>query len=439
MSPASTASRSVRASSLPESGRTLTRRATYVVRAHPVWAIFAVALAVRVVAAVAIAVLQPHNLSADAIGYSRLSAGAAAGQTAHWSSYWHWLYDRTATLLMPITGLYELFGAHQLLGQLYVALLGAGTAAIVTRIALELMPRRWAIGAGLIVAFLPTQVIWSSLILKDPAVWILLSALALTIALAGRADGLRLLGLGLVAGALLVLLGHLRLQTLVIAAWAMMLAAVLSPRRGRLQRTAGALALGVMVPWLVFNLEPAGLRVLHLQPPPSVLRSKNAEGARSAITGAQLPLSSNGTRIAIGAHENELSVDLTYLPQGILLMLVKPYPWGRGSVYAHLAGAEQLIWYPLLLLGFVGLVGLRRRHLRVMAFPVIAGGTILILYALTEGNVGTAFRHRGEFEWVVAILATLGLAQIAAWRSRRRADGRASASVSGHPSTRARA
>jgi hypothetical protein len=100
-------------------------------------------------------------------------------------------------------------------------------------------------------------------------------------------------------------------------------------------------------------------------------------------------------------------------------MLAQPYPWARGSVSLHLAGADELIWYPLVLLALVGLLRLRARHLRVMAFPVIAGGTILILYALTEGNVGTAFRHRGEFEWVVALLAVLGLRQLIEWRARR--------------------
>jgi hypothetical protein len=42
------------------------------------------------------------------------------------------------------------------------------------------------------------------------------------------------------------------------------------------------------------------------------------------------------------------------------------------------------------------------------------------MYALTEGNLGTAYRHRGEFVWVVALLAALGLSRVVAWSDRRR-------------------
>ena len=92
------------------------------------------------------------------------------------------------------------------------------------------------------------------------------------------------------------------------------------------------------------------------------------------------------------------------------------------------ARANAIIWYPLLLLALIGLLGLRPRHLRVMAFPLLAGGAILLSYALIEGNLGTAFRHRGEFEWVVALLAGFGLWRLATWRAQRGyfSDGAAS-------------
>jgi hypothetical protein len=65
-----------------------------------------------------------------------------------------------------------------------------------------------------------------------------------------------------------------------------------------------------------------------------------------------------------------------------------------------------------LLLGLVGLWKVRP-YVRQMAFPVLAGGGILIVYALSEGNVGTAHRHRGEFVWAIALLAVLGLRHLA--------------------------
>jgi hypothetical protein len=82
----------------------------------------------------------------------------------------------------------------------------------------------------------------------------------------------------------------------------------------------------------------------------------------------------------------------------------------------QLAMAENLAWWPLLLLACVGAWS-GRRHMRVLAFPVLSAGAIAVLYGLSEGNLGTAFRHRGEIVWAVALLAVVGAARIAArWR-----------------------
>src|SRR5437660_11194518 len=109
---------------------------------HPVWGVFLLALTIRVVVAVVIAIVHPHNFATDGLEYSQLAADKETGHTGYWGTWEHYLYPHTATLLLPVTWLYELFGVHQIVGQLYVALLGAGTAAVVTRLAMEVLPRR---------------------------------------------------------------------------------------------------------------------------------------------------------------------------------------------------------------------------------------------------------------------------------------------------------
>jgi hypothetical protein len=383
--------------------------------AHPVWGVFLLALAIRIGVAVAIAIVHPQNIAPDGVEYSALAAAKASGHTGAWGPYEHFLYHATLTLLLPLTWLYELFGAHQLVAQLYVALIGAGTAAITTRVAMEALPTRWSLAAGLIVALLPTQIVWSSLILKDACVWLLLSGLALTVAVAGRSRGRQLIALGLGAAVLLVLLGYLREYTLVIAAWAMMLAVLVGPRTHRLPQIAGAIVIGVLIPWTVFGGGPAGLSFVKSSPAPSDIRAGMAAGASSAIPGA------SSASAGASPSASETSADLSYLPQGVMVMLAQPYPWQvTGSKYMKVARADAIIWYPLLLLASLGLLSLRTRHLRVMAFPLLAGGAVLVSYALVEGNLGTAFRHRGEFEWVVALLAGFGLWRLATWHAQRR-------------------
>jgi hypothetical protein len=57
-----------------------------------------------------------------------------------------------------------------------------------------------------------------------------------------------------------------------------------------------------------------------------------------------------------------------------------------------MARLESLIWYPILLLAGLGLVAMRK-NLSTLIFPLLVGAGLLVVYALTEGNIGTAHRH----------------------------------------------
>jgi hypothetical protein len=45
-------------------------------------------------------------------------------------------------------------------------------------------------------------------------------------------------------------------------------------------------------------------------------------------------------------------------------------------------------------------------------------GAIVLVYAQTEGNIGTAYRHRSEAVWAVALFAALAAQTIADRRAR---------------------
>lgn len=412
---------------------------------RPVLSVFIVALAVRVITATVITVMWGGTLFLDDVGYSRLAELAANGAID--DPYDDFLYERTATLLVPIVGMYRLFGPIELFGQLYVALLGAATAALTARLALEIVDRRWALLAGLIVAALPSQVLWSSLILKDAAVWAVLSALALVVAVAARSGGRRLALMGATAAVLLVLLGFLRLHTLQVACVAILLAVLVYPRPRPLVRLSGAIVLLACIP-LVFGMGLAGGSFVADSRDPGAQRALNAAEAESAVVpapaeapapadapvGPPVPTPADPSALpqedgqkgasGPGTSPDEPSGALRsvrYLPTGMTVVALRPWPWESSSTSLGMrfARAEALIWYPLLLLALVGIAAIGR-HRRTLAFPVIAGGAILVMYGLTEGNLGTAYRHRGEFVWVVALLAALGAERIAAWRRERR-------------------
>lgn len=496
---------------------------------HPVLTVFAVALLARFLLAVLIYVRFGGALFGDDLTYPQLAREKASGASANWDEYTRFLYDATRTLTLPLTGLYLLFGPVLLVGQLFVAVFGALTAAFTARVALAGWGPRAALGAGLAVALLPSQILWSALTLKDALVWAMLSGLALVVALAARATSRRYWLAAASAAALLFALAFLRQHTLVVAAWAFAIASWAGLRQGRLRRGGVALILGLSIPWLT-GIGPAGLGLVtdpgSLEgrrannaansstafvpdvsgaPPEEIaqgleeaqrlgeirasaagvaeqaaeaaeaarvarMRADEAEQrlqalltsqrsgamvsaaevtrARSAAAAAASAADTAEARaaaaqaaaqtMAVRVAEEEraaaakkearrqdlaesfgeggpqvgsgggLSGNARQLPQGIAVMLLAPYPWeNTGNSRVDAARVEMVVWYPLLALAALGSFALRRR-LSVLLFPVLAGGATVLLYALTEGNFGTAFRHRGEFAWVVALLAASG-------------------------------
>jgi hypothetical protein len=290
------------------------------------------------------------------------------------------------------------------------------------------------------------------MLMKDAAVWIVLISLALLVAIANRSSGRRLIWCGLGVTALLATMAFLREHTLVVAAWAVIIAVLFGDKEWRRARIAGGVLIGVLVPWFVASIGPAGLGLITDAGSLTERRFQNAFGANTAVVDTSRVEEESRLRQELAdlqgspapkdpevqrrveerveeieerldrfapppqvADEGLLDPNVRHLPRGLSVMLLEPAPVPfTGTLSLRLARLESLIWYPLLALALVGLWNVRR-HLRVFAFPLLAGGGIFVMYALTEGNVGTAHRHRGEFVWVVVLLAVYGLNS---WRTR---------------------
>jgi hypothetical protein len=409
------------------------------VLAHPVVLVVLVAFGVRAVLALVINLASGGSLFQDDGTYPLLAKQYAFGDTERWSDYEYFLLDATGTLLYPLAWLYQLFGYSVLLGQLLVAAWAAAAAGFTTRLAMEGLSRRWALAPGLVVALLPSQVIFSSTVFKDAAVWALLAALALVVAVLGRSHGARTaLLLACVAG-LYLLLAHLRLHTLVAAAWAAAIALFVMRGRGLLVQRVGVLALTLVIPFVLqiglggwslvtdasATLEDrragnaAGAATAFVEPEPAPVtppvRPKPTASEPGGPPAAEPPADAEPPPPeAVGGR------NVKALVRGLSVMLLEPYPTSATfeNRRVTLALLENVVWWPLLLLAVVGVAQVPRER-RVLAFPLLAGGAIVLLYALSEGNFGTAFRHRGEIVWAVALLATYGASSLQARRRRR--------------------
>jgi hypothetical protein len=386
-------------------------------RRHPVLFVLLGALVVRLATAVFINVFigfdQP--VFSDVNVFDRLAEKRASGNYLGFQD--EFFYDRYATYVLPLSALYKAFGTHIFFGQLLAVAAGAITAALITRLLLMVTATQWALFGGAIVALLPSQIIWSSTVFRDSFIWMVTAAMALICAFAAEARGRRLAACGVSLAVLVFLLAHLRWSTMIVACWALVIAAFFSLDRDRLVRVGGAALIALLVPWYA-GAGPGGLDYV-LDASPTEIRSDRAIGADSAV-------------VEVGA-DGSLGADLRYFPRGLTVILLEPFPitsFSGGSV--RLAQGELVFWYPLLVLGLFGVPEAFRRRRR-LAFGIVTGGALVVVYALSEGNFGTAFRHRGELVPPLAVLAALGapvaLRSWQSFRERRRSRARVATGV----------
>jgi hypothetical protein len=223
---------------------------------------------------------------------------------------------------------------------------------------------------------------------------------------------------------LLVLLAHLRLHTTAVACIAVALTALAGIRRVPPSRTLAVVAAVTLTP-IFLGLGPLGVSFITDNAGSiGSIRSSNARGD-AAIAGATTTIPV-GTTTSPGAGRPPQEGpspgvepgtadggmrSIRYLPRGLFALLVEPLPWRHGNLSLRLAALESIVWYPLLALAGVGLT-VARRHLDRFTFPILMGAGSLCMWALIEGNIGTAYRHRGEFAWVVCLLAVLGVQRL---------------------------
>jgi 4-amino-4-deoxy-L-arabinose transferase-like glycosyltransferase len=389
---------------------------------HPVLFVFVAALIVRVTLAIVLSATVGMDPFSDAKVFGGLASDLASGASRHWSDSNELFYERLAGYVLPLGALYWVFGDHLFFGQLLAALFGAVAAAAVCGLTLLAANRRAALTAGFIVALFPSHVLWSSIPYRDSAVWAAAAVAALLVAVGARARGWRLAAVGAGVAALVFVLGHLRLTTTVAVCGALVAASLFSDRRGRAIRVAGALVIAALVPWYL-GIGPGGADLVR---PLGGVRGALACQAQSAVTkcNPDSSVSREGSREGDSLIPSEASIsrDVRHFPRGLSVMLLEPFPWASlGGFQLRLAQLELLLWLPLIALAAVGLSAAYRRR-RELSFLVLTAGAVLIVYALGEGNLGTAYRHRSELVPALAVLAALGAPRIVrSWRGRQAA------------------
>jgi hypothetical protein len=397
---------------------------------RPALSIFLLAFVIRLLVITGVILFTDHVVIPDEIQYLTLAQRAADHQLTStlWNGYGRSLYHATATFMWPLTALYWLLWPFRGFAMILVALAGAGTAAFTTATALALLPRRWAMAAGGIVALLPSQVLWSSVVLRESFVWFLLAAVgyACTSLALGRGRARTSLALVLLA---CVGLGYLREQTMIVAAWAVPAVLILGPRRRRLSLGLAGCVIALVAPFISGSGLGGASLLKKAVPSLGSTRAYMSMNAKSAFVPttvvATRPPVGTPTTVAPAAPDRHAEIvnnktgevysvdegvdtNLRAFPPGLLAVTLRPLPWeSTESLTLTLAQIEQPAWYALYALAGIGLWVERRRWRALLPAVTLVGG-IVIVAAVTQGNLGTAFRHRGQIVWALAVPAACG-------------------------------
>jgi hypothetical protein len=87
---------------------------------------------------------------------------------------------------------------------------------------------------------------------------------------------------------------------------------------------------------------------------------------------------------------------ITYLPKGIVYLLLAPFPWQGGGTRMLLAVPETLLSYAFLPYCLIGILYTIRKHLRDALVLLLFVAQLTCFYAIFQGNVGTAHRQRTQ-------------------------------------------
>ena len=302
---------------------------------------------------------------------------------------------------------YYAFGVTKFVPLLLNCVLGAATVYPVHALAGHLGGRVAARRAALLVAFFPSLVLWSALMVRDGLVLFFLAcALLAAYHLRRRFSARRLLALLVCLAALSTLRTYMFLLVSVALAASLVLGQRSVPRA---IATGGLLMLALVVALQqtgigASEMERANLDFLHRQ------RVLNAMGGSAA--------GSMGTEVDISTP----TAALTYLPIGLAYFYLSPFPWQIGSARQVLAVVDLVVWYSILPAVFVGVAGLVRRRFRAVLPLLLVVIGISVLYALVEGNIGIIFRHRAQI--IVPLCAVAGVGVAMRRRAARRKEPR---------------
>jgi hypothetical protein len=360
--------------------------------------ILLLALAIRLAAAVLFATFPESRIfHEDANGYEALGLRISEG----WSGAapplpFDEMRDQNWAQPYLCGVIYYLLGPVRAAPSFFNALIGTMTVLIVFRLARLLFDFKVARLAAMLTAFTPSLILWSATALKDPIVTFLICiSLYGCIRLKQKFSVSRLIGTIVPA----ILVQPFRFYLVYFLVFAI-LASMLFERgskafTGLYKQLIAAGATVILIGLLGFaSRTEQGTEFLSLERV-SAFRHGMATSADSGF--------------AAGVDVSTPGGALAFLPIGLSVLLLGPFPWQWTSMRALMAVPETLLWWYLVPSMIRGIRFGLRYILSEVSPLMIFSVTLSCAYSLVHGNVGSAFRQRAQIFVFLFIFTAVGV------------------------------
>ncbi len=254
-----------------------------------------------------------------------------------------------------------------------------------------------ALRAAKFMAYFPSMILWSSLMIRDVWVQWLLVRLAREMAeLKGRLIPSRIISAAVLIWALTLFRSYLL--------YAAVGPFVLSFILGRSKDIVRNVFLGsILALALVYLGGQAGETSGKVQSLDLVEVQRLRSWSSSAVAA--------DSGFGADADVSTVGGALAFLPVGLAYFFFAPFPWQLGSIRQSLAIPETLFFYTLVPGIITGIVFLFRKRLSDSIGVLLVTMTVTFGYAIGQGNVGTLYRHKAQVTGFYYAFAAIGMEQ----------------------------
>ncbi len=301
-----------------------------------------------------------------------------------------------------LAGLYWVFGPTKLGGVALNAVLAAALVPVVADTTRRLSTAAAARSVPIVMVLVPGMVIWPSQLLKEAPVLLLLAVAAnCAVRLSERFTLTAATILAAALSAVLTFRGQLGFGVVI----AMVIGVVVSRQHVVSGAVAGFATIGLIAAMVTLGIGSSGYQTSL---------TTNLQQAQSYRAGSS---STANSGFAADANISSVPRALYYLPQGMVVMGLGPFPWQLHGLRELVAVPDVVAWWVLVAAFWRGQKSVRReasrRRLLVLILPTLV---TMVILALVIGNFGTVARERMQMLVLVAPVMAMGIAE---WRHDR--------------------